>query len=160
MIREDRWIVSEDGECHCGAGLPVDRVATCSDKCAREWVRRNPGTLRELETASARICRNCVHWSLAPAHAPWAGRPDFGGPLTQEQMERDQVRAMDALDEHICRRFGGFSSSGGFGPNSQFDEKSGRRLPMIAYMLVPPGGYRADLVTTGDFGCPQFSPTR
>lgn len=98
-------------------------------------------------------CRDCKHWDAAPVCAPWAGALP-SEPHDDTERERRALRASDALDEHVCHRFGGFSSSGGYGEHSEFDAATGRRLPMIGYMLSHTCS--AQFVTTGDFGCARF----
>ena len=84
-------------------------------------------------------CRDCKHWGEHHPR-PWAG----------SIFPPSEQRRLDMLDERDCERFGGFSSSGGYGRSPHFD-KDGRMPRDAAYIMDHVA--RAKFVTCPDFGC-------
>jgi hypothetical protein len=114
----------------------------CTDECCVEYNAR----LKE-RIATHGKCAGCKHWDEKPADAPWAGLPALPNVVLRVNPERKTQQAL----EHVCRRVGGFSSSGGYG-SSPFGE-DGKAAPS-AYMLSRTCS--AEFVTAADFGCVKW----
>lgn len=114
----------------------------CHGECCRAYNEQ----LKDRGATQGR-CASCKHWDEKPADAPWAGLPELPNfkPTTAPK------RALELLGEHVCHRFGGFSSAGGFGA-SPFGA-DGHAAPK-AYMLSQ--ACSAQLVTAADFGCREW----